>query len=317
MTEATIQYTVEPYDGAAQPFRPEARQPISFELTPTVQPPPTPTIPSTPTPYYDVGSYVTPSYDGLSTYPKPDYAVTDKPLVVDVETTAVNPWDGRIMCIGFKDPQFPDIPATVILIEDEREMLREFLNYYTTNGYNRIIGYHTVFDLRYIFARAMYYRISCAEWCNSKITDIMNIMQQVQEAFVPGKVKSGKLEEWMQLLLGIEKPMSIEGMLVAYKQGNYELVKQYNAVDVEVEAILYALTQNVREVAFSGLPFGSPPQDLISVSQRVESPETESSSFAAVAGDYKVKCDVCLAELPDFRGQASVVCPICDATVRR
>jgi len=191
----------------------------------------------------------------VSTAPPGPY----KDLVVNVETTGVEPYDKRIICIGVKDPETPEIEPYNFFDLDEYAMINNFLAYFTAGGFNRIVGYNTIFDKRFIFAKALYYRLTCKEFALAEIYDIMDIMTKVLSIYTPGTIKGYTLDNWAGFLLGMNKTMTFEQQMIAYNAQDYQSIMDYNFNNVNMTWILYELVEACRNNMYMGESFGTPP----------------------------------------------------------
>jgi len=163
-----------------------------------------------------------------------------RPVIVDIETTGLNPWESRIICIAAMDPYDPDNVITFFDL-DEKVMVEEFISWFNSSNYNQLIGYNVTFDHRFVFTTCMRYRIQCPKWADADLWDIMEVMQRVKREYVYGTNKSGSLDNWAQLLLNKKKALDFEGILLAWKQKRYEDIINYCVEDVNMEAELFAL----------------------------------------------------------------------------
>jgi hypothetical protein len=263
---------------------------------------------------WQAGMGVTPSMEQKITPPRAVAGIL--PIVVDVETLGVNPWESRIICIGYKDPSIPDADPVVILDEDEEKILIEFLSAFTAGRYNQVIGFNTVFDYRFIFTRCLYYRISCKEFADASLYDIMQVMQQVKQTFVYGMNKSGTLDNWITFLLGVSKTMTFEEMLAAWEMKEYAQIIEYNMNDVQTEFILYSLIELVKQQPFTGRSFA------ITGSQTGGPPVTgqtsmQSSYTAQEPAMWTAKCPSCYATAEVPASQPVYYCKICGAMLTK
>ncbi len=170
-----------------------------------------------------------------------------KRCVIDIETTALHPAEGRIICIGIMDVDTEDVK--VFQREDEAWMIIEFLNYYRKGGFNEIIGYNILFDTRFIFGRCLKHGIMAAQFLNSRYTDLMHIMKSVRPVYSTNR--PGKLGEWADLILGDGngKITLEEDIKTLYEEGRIREIVQYNEVDV---LVTYRLWERVQKVMMYG-----------------------------------------------------------------
>ncbi|GAH12389.1 unnamed protein product, partial [marine sediment metagenome] len=201
-----------------------------------------------------------------------------------------------LICIGSLDPNKPDEPPMILIGEDEEAVLRTFLDYYETSGYNKIIGYNVSFDLRYLYGLAMKYRVPSPRLFASDIYDVANVMKQVKEEYVYGYNKPGKLDEWAQYLLGTHKTLTYPQMLLAWKDKEYDLLREYNKQDLKITHDLWVL----QHLAKGEVELGEETNPVSPMSEHEE-------------GFEKKQCSTCLAENAVPKGLTEWKCTLCGA----
>ncbi len=223
--------------------------------------------------------------------------IEDRPLIIDIETTGEDPTKSRLICIGLLDPlETSPLPAT-ILMEDEKQILEQFLELYRVSGYNRLIGYNLKFDFRYLFVKCAFNRLAGKELFTSKLTDLMQIYSQVKEEFVFGQNKLLGLDALAQHLLGMKKPINFKQLLKAYLDGDLETVKNYNQNDVMMTYKLWVLSEFVLNV-----PIGS---------LNIETPEENKPQQPGQEAKFvKIRCPNDLSEHLVPADQEFFICPI-------
>lgn len=212
-----------------------------------------------------------------------------KELLVNLETTDVLPFQGNIYSIAYIDLSAPKPEAVVLADTDEEALITEFLNWFDTQNFTRIVGFNVSFDHRFIFAKACRYRKVANKWANVQMRDIMQILKQVQEQFVFTQNKPGTLDEWGNELLGYGKLAPQEDCLKAFLAQDWDFVIAYNTRQVQVCYDLYALLRYCS--GESGLVYIPQPQYSYTPEQLQAQPEY---SFA----QQKKKCPNCLQENP-------------------
>jgi hypothetical protein len=265
------------------------------------------TIPVTPT--------VSPEPYIYSTLLGPDYSALDpsailystpidvtapyaRELIVNIETTDVLPFAGRITSIAWIDLTDPAAEPKVITDEDEEGMLRAFLDWFDSKGFTRIIGFNASFDHRFIFTKAALYRRPCKLWADIQMRDIMQILQQVKEAFVYGLNKAGTMDEWAKHLLGYGKYGTQEEELARWIRKDYDYVSAFNINQVNIVYDLYALLRyTLSEASIIAL---EAPQSTISAPAEVLGGGTQ-------ALPSKKKCPNCMQE-NELTAKNCIVC---------
>jgi len=227
-----------------------------------------PVVPYTPWEYY-YPEYAVPSAPQVqvqpapyATLPTPAYNLLDeapyfyepaldvekpymKELIVNVETTDVLPFKGRIISIAFLDLTDPEMMPKVITGDNEEDVLNTFLDFFDAGGFTKIVGFNVSFDHRFIFTKAALYRRQCKLWANIQMRDIMQILQQVKEAYVFGFNKPGTLDDWGKHLLGVGKYGSQEECLQRFIRKDFDYVDAFNLRQVELARDLYQLLRYV------------------------------------------------------------------------
>jgi len=169
----------------------------------------------------------------------------DKKCVLDIETENLDPKEGRIVCIGAKNAN--NSKTIVFYDEDERQMIKDFLDYFHKKGFTEIIGYNLAFDLRFLFVKCLKYGLPANSFFSSDITDLMWIMKSVRKIY--NYNRPGKLGEWVEFLFGSGKMPLCDSVANLYKKGKISEIIQYNKWDVE---ITYRLWKRVNKVLNHG-----------------------------------------------------------------
>jgi len=161
--------------------------------------------------------------------------------VIDIETESLDPKEGRIICIGIKDVN--NGKTTVFHHDNEKEMLRAFLDYFSNKGFNEIIGYNILFDIRFIFAKCLKYNLPANGFFSSDITDLMWIMKSVRKIYSYNR--PGKLDEWAEFLFGAGKYPLPESVPKLFEKGKISQIIEYNKRDVKITFELWKRIQKV------------------------------------------------------------------------
>jgi len=295
-----------------------AEIPFTLELIPVEEIPEEPYIPQkTYYPTYIPAEPYVPDYiqTPISEIPYPNYSnlypeeiapvyyeapapVPEKELLINIETTDVNPWEGRIYSIAFQDLSNPEALPNVLVSDNEEELINQFLELFNYFNPEKLIGFKLTFDHRFIFAKMMLYRIQNEAFKNIEMHDVKQIMDQVQEAFVYFPSKTGTLDDWGKMLLGKGKYGSQELMLRKYLAGDFEYVKAFQERQLEITNGLYQLSR------FSGSESISAP--VSSIPGAVSTETLPVTSITSQTQSQK-QCSNCLAYNPSD----SKVCIVC------
>lgn len=173
----------------------------------------------------------------------------NKKCIIDIETTSLNPWEGRIICIGLKDIQSGD--AIVFQDDHEYTMLMRFFEYFNRRKFNEIIGFNIDFDLRFLTAKALKYKITSANgFFTATSTDVMAILNRYKR--LNSTFRWGTLDEWSRFLLGKGKTINGASIPELYRQRRIEEIVKYNENDVEITYELWQCIHTIMEVDSHG-----------------------------------------------------------------
>ncbi len=172
-----------------------------------------------------------------------------KSCTLDIETESVTPTDGRIICIGVMDA---DTEKVVVFHDpDEKLMLARFVGYYERNGFEEIVGFNVLFDVRFLFAKCLKYGIPSRRLFSSKFTDLMMTLKSVRNIY--NFNKPGTLNEWVSFLFNEVKSLDASTVPLLYSQGKIQDVIEYNKKDVE---LTHKLWKRIRLVLDNDYPKG-------------------------------------------------------------
>jgi len=165
----------------------------------------------------------------------------NKKCVLDIETESLDPKEGRIICIGTRDIE--SSKTIVFYDENEKQMIKDFLEYFHDKGFNEVIGYNILFDIRYIFARCLKYNLFSNGFFKTFYTDLMNIMKSVKNVYSMNK--PGTLNEWTEFLFGAGKVPLPDSICNMFEQGKISEIIEYNKRDLEITQMLWERVEKV------------------------------------------------------------------------
>jgi len=255
--------------------------------------------------YYEEWETWTPP--GIAKFPEiPTYDAPPSELIINLETTRVKPWEGRLICIGVLDPNTSAVEPYNIILESEEEMLDIFLDFYEDSDYKTIIGYNVSFDYRWIYALCQKYRKTAPNFMNAKLVDMMQQQKQVKQAFVYGMNPTGKLDEWSEYLLGLEPYAAVKDVMQWYKDKNFEEITNYNARKLLTTYSLFTLDKVVKgELAAGG---GEATAESTTETEEENAPANPSVN---VPKPFMVQCGRCRAEQPMPVTEKVIQCAVC------
>ena len=249
-------------------------------------------------------SYVLPPY--IDYKKLPEFEAVPSELIINIETTAVLPWESRIVCIGVLDPNALAPEATNFIRESEEETLNEFLVWFETQNYTTLAGYNVSFDYRFIFAVCQKYRKTARKFMAAGLRDLMQVQKQVKEAFVFGYNKPGTLEQWSTYLFGTKPYASQRQVLKWHEEKNVDEIVNFNS-DKLAKAYFLWVVDKIVEGTIPGAE----------VLARPSTPGTETPQGTLPAGQeageekIKVQCPNC-RQLQDMPKTARVInCFVC------
>ena len=80
--------------------------------------------------------------------PSPVSRPTEKELLINIETTDLKPWKGRIYSIALLDLSDPAAEKLIIINDNEQELIEEFLSIFNTIDPAKLVGFKLTFDYR-------------------------------------------------------------------------------------------------------------------------------------------------------------------------
>lgn len=166
-----------------------------------------------------------------------------KRLVIDIETTELEPWKGRIVAIGCRDTGSKK--TMCFFDEDEFSLLQRFTDFYKNGGYGEIIGYNISFDIRFIFARCLFYNLPCQPLWSSRRTDVMDILRKGKLGYSYSFNKSGKLQDWVEFIFNASKLEKGDSVLKLYEKREFTRIINYCKEDVNLTYRLWERIQGV------------------------------------------------------------------------
>lgn len=255
--------------------------------------------------------------------PKPDVPYVPyfedpakKRLIINLETTGLNPWQHRIIAIGLQDPLFPNENPSVLLLEEENLMLDLLFTIIKDGGYTEIVGYGCSFDFRFILLRAMFYNMDCREFYDMSLFDLMQAAGQGKFEFMYYAPRPPKLSDLADFLWQYPKPFSDLDMLKYWKLGQLDKVIEFTSSQITRIMALYQLFLKITTSTFIALPPGSVSPTLEpSISLSVNTASKLTIPEANVPAMNPLKCPSCLAEFNVPVNQAEANCPICGLKV--
>jgi len=256
--------------------------------------------------FYD--SFVLPP--AISYTPMPDFEARETDLIINIETTAVLPWESRIIMIGVLNPNALAPETMNFYGETEEETLQEFLDFFENSPYTRLVGYNVSFDKRFIYTVCQKYRKEAKKFRAMPLQDLMQIQKQVEEEFVFGFNKPGTLEQWSTYLFGTAPYAPQKQVWAWFKEGNWDEVANFNSNKLAKAYGLYVLNKVVEGTIPGAGILGRPaqPTEETAIGAAPESSEVAENLV-------QVECPIC-HDMQDMSKSAKVIkCRVCGTPI--
>ena len=297
--------TVEWIETTEEPFKPEATTQIFATLTPLAADQTTFYTPGW-TDFYN--SNILPPTISYGTLP--EFEAEKRELIINVETTSLLPWEGRIVAIGVLDPNALEPQAINFIQDSEEATIDEFLTFFAQSPYKVLVGYNVAFDYRFIYAVLQKYRRTLLGWTEIGLYDLMQQQEQVKDAFVPGFNKPGTLEEWSTYLFGSQPYAEQEKVFEWFEEGNTEEIINFNSDKLAKAYGLWVLNKVV-EGSIPGAEILARP----STEQQAEVLEPIPDNPGHAIETIPVQCPECLQDQTMLKTDKVVNCKVCDTPI--
>jgi len=240
----------------------------------------------------------------------PEYTEEVKNLILNVETTAVNPWESRLICIGVLDPS-SEVPQILQFMEaNEEATITEFVDWINSTGYKVLVGYNVSFDYRFLYALMQRYRLVCPAWPEMSLYDLMVQQKQVKQSFVSTTQKPGTLEQWATYLFGTQPYAEQAKVYEWLKAGNTQEILNFNEDKITKAYMLYTLN---KVVAGTIIPATTTAQATSSAPQTVTA--TQYPSAGTLDHEMVVYCPTCHQEQYMPKGEKVANCFVCGTPI--
>ncbi len=219
-------------------------------------------------------------------------------LMINLETTDVLPWKGRIYSIAMLDLSDPQAEIVVLVDEDERALLDAFVKFFNTQNFSTLVGYKLSFDHRFLYSKIMLYRMQSRKFKDINLKDVKQLMDQVKEEFVYFPDRRGTLDDWGRHLFGVGKFSDQETLLRKFIAGDKEFVVAFQKRQIELATNIYALHR------FSSM--ASPTAPISPISEVPLPPETTGAGPREEGAEEK-QCKKCI----QFNAGDATQCKAC------
>lgn len=164
-------------------------------------------------------------------------------LIIDIETTGLEPDENRIICIAIRDLQ----RERTYCYEDsnEKDMLEGFFSFIEARDPDCWIAYNTPFDRRFLFVRAAKYGVDGRGFFSITYEDLMPILKNGGYCYSSNNSKG--LGEWAKFFLGEGKMMDNGSVPEKYEKGKIQEIKDYCRDDVEITAEIWKKVNSITE----------------------------------------------------------------------
>ena len=168
--------------------------------------------------------------------------------VLDIETTSLHPFQGRVICVGIKDISTGEI----FIFQDDHEetMIKRFIDYFHERRFDEVIGFNIGFDIRYLVGKCLHYKIAGNGFFSAASTDLMEILNRYKR--LNSSFRWGSLDEWSKFLLGKGKLLNSASVPELYRQRRIEEIIRYNRNDVIITYEIWELIDSMMECETNG-----------------------------------------------------------------
>jgi len=240
----------------------------------------------------------------------PSYEEEQKRLVINIETTAVNPWEARLICIGVLDPSVSEPTIQQFLNPTEEETIKEFVDWINSTSYSELVGYNVSFDYRFLYALMQRYRLVCPAWLTMDLYDLQVQQKQVKQSYVSSTQKAGTLEQWCTYLLGTQPYAEQKKVYEWLKAGNTEEILAFNEDKVTKSYLLYTLNKVVAGTIIAVTGAGTEAKTEATASEGRRYPSATESN-----AEIQVKCPSCLSDQFMYKSQKAINCFVCGTPI--
>jgi len=153
-------------------------------------------------------------------------------LILDIETTGLDPFKDRIVCIGCQI----EGKQTIFCEGEEDETLKKFWEFMYDEDVHVLIGFNIKFDLRFLVLRSLKHKVrGCLPlpaW--DRVLDLQRLLNFNER-------KSGTLTEFAALVVPdyLEDGKDGEKVPKLFFEGKLDEIKKMNARDLRATSDLY------------------------------------------------------------------------------
>jgi len=154
-----------------------------------------------------------------------------KRCILDIEVTG-DVWAGKLACIGVLNLHSKKREIQCFTGESEELVLRTFLQYFNKKRFNLLIGFNLAWDVRYILAKCMQYRLQAESVYKANCLDLMMVLKGFNRE--PNFNRPGTLNEWSKFLGGQGKLAKDAPIYVLYQMHRWQEITSYNQADLKI-----------------------------------------------------------------------------------
>ena len=239
-----------------------------------------------------------------------------KRLILNIETTGYRPWEHRIIAIGLQDPLVPNLEPVVLMDPSERMMIASLFMVIKEGGYDELVGYGLSFDYRFLLIKAMKHNLTCKEFYDIGLYDLMQAAAQGKFSYVYYPQKAPSLSDLADYLWSYPKPFTDLEMIKYYAQEQYDKVYEFASGQITRIFALYTLFTRITQNPTIDVVSGS----VGSSSSVVTTPKVATESLLTIPEAHlpelvRLQCPNCMAEKDFPAGTTTAECTICDGVM--
>lgn len=156
-------------------------------------------------------------------------------IILDLETSGLSPFGGRIFAIGMMDLDTKEV--SIFLEKDEDYLLKQFIKALNKSKEIRIIGYNLSFDLSWLKLRMLKYGLVSFFYRDVHWVDLMDVLMSLESG---ENVPRRRLSDWIEYF-GFEDGDKSRGfsMLSFWESNQYEKIKDHLKNDLNKTFLIY------------------------------------------------------------------------------
>jgi len=131
-------------------------------------------------------------------------------VIIDTETTGVEPWNDRVLVVGLWDISEPESQIASFWGLDEQKVITDAVAWLNAKNPTILVSYNFGFDERHLLSRAMFYQLQMPWWEACHHQDMMDILKRGVLSGPGSSQSPGSVEQWETYFWDTKKIYTIE-----------------------------------------------------------------------------------------------------------